>query len=124
MKKEKSKKDDCIFCKIVKGDEKSTKIYEDDNFIGILNVYPIAKDHSLIISKKHFKTLLDMPSSLGNELIDVIKNISLDLIKKGKYEGFNITNNVGKASGQSIDHLHIHIIPRKNDDGLRNIPIA
>lgn len=112
---------DCIFCKIVKGDISNKKIYEDDNFIGILDVNPKTEGHSLIIPKKHFKSLLDMPSSLGNELIEACKKVSLDLINNGKGDGFNLVVNNFEVAGQVVPHLHIHIIPRKTDDGLKSI---
>lgn len=112
---------DCIFCKIVKGEipPGKGKIYDDDNFIGILDLNPKAEGHSLIISKKHYKTLLDMPSTLGNELTDAIKKVSLDLINQKKGEGLNIGTNVGEASGQVVPHLHIHIIPRSKGDDVK-----
>ncbi len=110
--------EDCVFCKIVKGEIPCTKIYDDDNFIGILNIKPIAEGQALIISKKHFKTLLDVPSSLGNEMLEASKEVALKLIKEGKAEGFNLVVNNFRSAGQVIDHVHVHIIPRKKDDGL------
>jgi diadenosine tetraphosphate (Ap4A) HIT family hydrolase len=62
-----------------------------------------------------------MPSSLGSELLDGIKSIGLDLIKKGQAEGFNIIVNCGESAGQVVHHLHCHIIPRKKDDELRGV---
>ena len=109
----------CIFCKITSGEIPAEKVYEDDNFIGILDVNPKAEGHTLIIPKKHFKTLLDMPSSLGNELLDAIKKIGLDLIEKRKAEGFNLVVNNFEPAGQVVAHAHIHIIPRKTNDDVR-----
>jgi histidine triad (HIT) family protein len=110
---------DCIFCKIIKEEIPSEKVYEDDNFIGILDANPEMKEHTLIISKKHFKTILDMPSSLGNELLDAVKKIALKLIDKGKAEGFNLIVNTYKLAGQEVDHVHAHILPRKKGDGMK-----
>ena len=118
MSKENS---DCIFCKIIKGKVNSEIVYDDDNFLGILDANPRTEGHTLVISKTHYRTLLDLPSSLGTELLDVIKKVSLDLIDQGKGEGVNLLSNVGKSSGQVISHIHIHVIPRKNGDGLRVI---
>ena len=109
---------DCIFCKIVNGEIPSKKVYEDDNFIGILDINPEMEGHTLVIPKKHFKTLLDMPSSLGNEYLDAIKKVSLDLIKKEKAEGFNVTFNINRLAGQEVDHVHAHIFPRKTGDEM------
>jgi len=111
--------DDCIFCKIVKGEIKSDLVYEDDNFIGILDINPVSEGHTLIIPKNHYKTILDMPNSLGNELIEVIKKISLKLIKEGKAEGFNVVQSNEKVAQQEVFHLHFHIIPRNKGDGIK-----
>ncbi len=89
-----AEENDCIFCKIVKGEIPSTKVYSDDNFIGILDIHPKAEGHTLIISKKHFNTILDMPSTLGGELLEAIKEVGLSLIKQKK----------GKASSLSSDN--------------------
>ena len=109
---------DCIFCKIANAEIKSEKIYDDDNFFAIRDTNPKAEGHSLIISKKHFKTILDMPSSLGGEFIDAVKNVGLNLIKSGKCSGFNVIVNCGKDAGQIVHHLHAHVIPRKEGDGF------
>jgi len=113
--------EDCIFCKIVKGEIPSTKTYEDDNFIAILDIHPKAQGHTIIISKKHFNTLLDMPSSLGGELLEAIKTIGLGLIKDAKGEAFNVIVNNGETAGQAVMHTHIHVIPRKKGDGLKGL---
>ncbi len=111
--------DDCIFCKIIKGEIPAEKVYEDDNFIGILDINPESEGHTLIFPKKHFESFLDMPSSLGSEFVDAIKKVSLGLVREGKAKGFNIVFNVYKVAGQEVPHVHAHIIPRKSDDGCK-----
>lgn len=113
--------ENCVFCKIVRGEIPSKKVYNDDNFIGILDINPKAEGHTLIISKKHFKNILDIPNTLGNEILEAIKDISLDLIKQGKGEGFNVIANNGDVAGQAVNHFHLHIIPRKSRDGLKSM---
>jgi len=110
--------DNCVFCKIIKSEITSEKIYESDNFIGILDIHPAAEGHTLIIPKKHFKTILDLPNSLGEELLEAIKTISLNLIDEKKAEGFNIVQSNYESAQQEVPHLHFHIIPRKKHDGL------
>lgn len=110
---------DCIFCKIVNGEIKAKIVYNDRNFIGILDANPKSEGHTLIISKKHFRNLLDLPVSLGNELLDSIKKVSLKLIENGSAEGINIISNNETSSGQVVFHTHVHIIPRKKDDELK-----
>ena len=111
--------ENCIFCKIVKGEIPSEKIYENDNFFSIPDAKPIIEGHSLIISKKHFETTLDMPSSLGTELLDCIKRTSLKILERTKSEGFNVLNNNFESAGQIVKHVHFHILPRKKGDGLK-----
>ena len=113
--------DDCIFCKIAKGEIPADIVYKDDNFIGFLDVKPKAPGHTLIIQKKHFRNILEMPSTLGNELLDAIKDVALKLIKDGRGEGVNIIFNTEPAAGQVVFHVHCHVIPRKKGDGLRGI---
>jgi len=111
--------EDCIFCKIAKGKVDSI-IYENDNFFSIQDANPIIKGHSLVISKKHFETILDMPDSLGPELLDCIKKTALKLIDEFKAEGFNLHANTFKVAGQLVNHVHFHIFPRKEGDGFRS----
>ena len=111
--------DNCIFCKISSGEIPSKKIYENDNFFSIPDANPDTKGHSLVISKKHFETVLDLPNTLGSELIDCIKKTSLKLVEKEKAEGFNIINNTRPVAGQIIPHFHFHILPRKKGDGVK-----
>ena len=113
--------EDCIFCKIIKGKIPSTRVYDSDNFIGILDIHPKSPGHTVIIPKKHFNNLLDMPNTLGTELLEAIKEIGLELIRDGKGEAFNIIVNNGEAAGQVVMHAHIHIIPRKKGDGLKSM---
>ena len=113
--------ENCIFCKIISGEVPAEKVYEDDNFIGILDANPLVEGHTLIIPKKHFKTLLDMPNSLGNEMVEATKKVALDLINKNKYEGFNLLNNNFEVAGQVVPHVHFHIIPRNKGDGIKSM---
>lgn len=111
--------DECVFCEIVRGKINAKITYEDKSFIGILDTNPKSEGHTLIVTKKHFRNLLDLPASLGNELLDSIKKISLKLIEDGKAEGLNIISNNEPSSGQIVFHTHVHVIPRKKNDGLK-----
>ena len=110
--------EDCIFCKIANGEIPAKRIYENDNFFSIPDANPQVKGHTLIISKKHFETVLDMPLSLGSELLDCIKKTSFILIKEEGFEGFNILNNNFEASGQTVKHVQFHIMPIKKQDNV------
>lgn len=111
-------KDVCIFCKIAKGKISAKKIYENKNFFSIPDVNPRTNGHSLIISKKHFKTILDLPDNLAPELLDCIKNTSRKLLREKNAKGFNIINNNFEVAGQIVEHIHFHILPRKKGDGI------
>ncbi|MEK6898171.1 MAG: HIT domain-containing protein [Nanoarchaeota archaeon] len=109
---------DCVFCKISNGKIPRKTIYENDNFFSVLDANPVTEGHSLVIPKKHFKTFLDLPQSLGQELIDCVKNTALKIIDEKKVEGFNVLNNNFSSAGQAVNHVHFHIIPRRRGDGI------
>ena len=110
--------EDCIFCKISAGEIPSEKILETDNFFVIKDINPKTKGHSLVISKKHFKTLLDMPSSLFGEFLETAKDAAFNLLKEEQAGGFNLAMNNFKIAGQLVDHVHLHVLPRKEGDGF------
>ena len=109
--------EECIFCQMAEGEIE--KIYENDNFFSIPDKNPIVDGHSLIISKKHFGNMLDIPSSLGPELLDCIKKTVLKLMEEKKASGFNVVNNNFESAGQVVKHVHFHIIPRREGDGIK-----
>ena len=115
------KQQDCVFCKIAKGEIPAVKTGESNNFFAILDAHPQTDGHTLIIPKKHFVTLLDIPNKLGEELLEFTKKVSSDLLEKKKGDGFNILMNNLEPAGQIVKHAHIHIIPRKEKDGLKII---
>jgi histidine triad (HIT) family protein len=110
---------DCVFCKVVSGGISARHVYAGKNLIGFLDMNPKTEGHTLIIPKKHYRNMLDMPSLLGDELLTAIKKISLDLIDSGKAEGVNVVCNNESAADQAVFHTHVHIIPRKKGDGLK-----
>jgi len=112
---------DCIFCKIAQGRVQSERVAETNNFFAIRDIKPKAESHTLIISKKHFVTILDIPNTLGPELLQIIKQVSSDLLEQKLGDGFNILMNNLEPAGQIIKHAHLHIIPRKENDGLKSM---
>lgn len=115
----KKTEENCIFCKIARGEIKAKFETESNNFFAIRDMHPIAEGHTLVIPKKHFVTLFDMPDKLGEELLHFTKEIASNLLEKKYGDGFNIImNNLGPA-GQAIMHAHIHIVPRKEGDGIK-----
>ncbi|MFA5020362.1 MAG: HIT domain-containing protein [Candidatus Pacearchaeota archaeon] len=116
-----SKKSECIFCKIALKEIPAEIIYENNSFISFPDVNPKVEGHTLIIPKKHFETCIDIPSSLGEELLDAIKNTAEIRIKQGA-DGFNILQNNGKAAGQIVMHAHFHLLPIRNGGRKINLP--
>ena len=110
---------ECIFCKIVRGEIPAKRIYENDNFFSIPDANPVVSGHSLIISKKHYETVFDLPKNISNDLIDCIKQTTKQIMKKENAGGFNVINNNFEVAGQVVKHVHFHIIPRKKGDGLK-----
>tara|TARA_Y100000310_G_scaffold339531_1_gene432483 strand:+ start:3146 stop:3556 length:411 start_codon:yes stop_codon:yes gene_type:complete len=110
---------ECVFCKIGKGEITPKKIYEDQNIIAFLDIFPAAKGHSLVIPKKHYATLLDIPEMELKELIQIVQKVGAAVMKATQADGFNVLQNNKEAAGQAVPHLHFHIIPRFKDDGLK-----
>lgn len=110
---------ECIFCKISNGGIPSEKIYENENFFSVFDINPRIPGHTLIISKRHFENVLEMPNKLGVELSDCIKKTFMKLMEKYHADGFNVINNCFESAGQIVKHVHFHVLPRKKDDGLK-----
>ena len=109
---------DCIFCKIAQGEIKSDLVNSSNNFIAIKDAHPRAPGHTLVIPKKHLVTLLDIPNTLGQELLEFTKKIASQLLDQKLGDGFNIIMNNLQPAGQLVMHAHIHVIPRKEKDTL------
>jgi histidine triad (HIT) family protein len=116
--------ENCIFCKIVKGEIPSVKIWEDSEFISFADVKPVGEGHTLVIPKKHFNTLMDLNKDVSERYINAIKKTAEILIKKYNADGFNAVLNSGEAAGQIINHVHFHLLPRKKGDKKRGIFIG
>lgn len=114
--------EDCIFCKIIKGDIPCQKVYENDKVFAFLDIMPVHKGHTLIIPKEHHETLLDMPDDTLAEVTKTAKKVAKAVVKAAGADGFNIGQNNGAAAGQAVFHFHLHVIPRFNGDGLKHWP--
>lgn len=106
------KKDNCIFCKIINGEIPSRKLYEDDNFIVMMDIQPASKGHSLVIPKEHYANLYEMPENLAGEAIKVAQKMVKKMTTALQADGFNLLQNNGEAAGQTVSHFHMHLIPR------------
>jgi len=108
---------DCIFCKIVSGEIPSTVIYEDDDVLVFMDIAPIIKGHALVIPKAHYDPVTDTPDATVSRLHLVAKQIAAAQMNGLAADGVNIMQNNGKAAGQEVPHVHVHVIPRFNADG-------
>lgn len=106
-----------VFTKIRDGLIPSVKIYEDEKCFVILDIAPVVKGHSLVISKEPYSNISETPDFVLQHLICVAKKVDLRLREILKCDGTNVLINNDKASGQEVPHLHIHVIPRYITDG-------
>ena len=113
---------DCLFCKIVKGEIPSYKVYEDDYVLAFLDAFPVSAGHVLVIPKKHFANYEEIDEENLFKIYRVVKKIGKALKSGLGVSGYNTTVNNGAVSGQVIPHLHIHLIPRRKGDGLKLWP--
>lgn len=109
---------DCIFCKILKGDIPSFTVYEDETFRVILDRFPAAPGHVLIIPKEHCQDIFTMPTDVASKLYPLAQKIATTVKDVTGAEGINIIQNNGAVAGQSVYHFHLHIVPRHENDGL------
>ncbi len=114
--------DDCIFCKIVKGECPSMKIFEDDKTLVFMDISRDIDGHMLVIPKMHVTNILDADEETLCAVVKTINKVSNHLVENCGYQGVNILNANDKSAGQSVFHLHFHIIPRKADDGVDAYP--
>ncbi len=109
--------DDCIFCKIVAGEAPSQKVYEDDDVLAFMDIFPTAPAHTLVIPKKHHENILETPPELAGKVLNVAQKIAPAVMKAAGMPACVFSNNCGKEAGQVVFHTHIHIIPRSEEDG-------
>ncbi|KAF2459509.1 HIT-like domain-containing protein [Lineolata rhizophorae] len=105
----------CIFCKIIKGEIPSMKLFESEKTLAFLDIMPLSKGHSLIIPKHHGGRLTDIPDDQLVEILSVVKRIAT----ASGAENYNILQNNGRLAHQVVDHVHFHMIPKPNEtEGL------
>lgn len=108
---------DCLFCRIVKGELPASIVYRDKDVIAFLDIFPYTKGHTIVVPVQHCFNLLDFPEEKMGNYFSVLKILSGRIKDVLKADGLNLVQNNFQAAGQVIDHLHFHIIPRWNNDG-------
>jgi len=114
--------DDCIFCKIVKGEIPCQKLGENRDFLCFLDIKPINEGHSLIVPKRYFRDISDFPEELDRGYFAFVQEMARKIVPAVKADGFNLGMNNGRAAGQLVMHQHTHLIPRFNGDSLAAWP--
>lgn len=104
---------DCIFCKIVKGEIPSSKVYEDDLVLAFNDINPCAPVHILVIPKKHIESAVKLTEEDNDLIAHIFKVIREIADKQGLENGFRLVSNVGSDGGQTVKHLHFHILGKK-----------
>lgn len=109
----------CIFCRIANGEIPTNTIYEDESFRVILDTAPAARGHALILPKEHYADLFSVPEDEAADAIRLAKKIAALQMNRLHADGLNLVQNNGAAAGQTVQHFHIHLIPRYDHDGQK-----
>ena len=105
-----------VFCKIIDGEIPCHKLYEDEDVIAFLDISQVTKGHALVVSKAHYDNFLSTPQDIMHKVMDVAQRIGQVDIKLLGARGVNILTNCYEAAGQSVNHFHVHVIPRYNEN--------
>ena len=116
------KMSECVFCKIVRGELPSFKVYEDEDTIAFLDIRPVNAGHTLVAPKKHSHNIFDIAPEDWAATTEAVRKLAIAIEKGLNADGVNIAMNNREHAGQIIDHPHVHIIPRFKGDGLKLMP--
>jgi len=109
----------CVFCTIVAGEAPAIRVYEDDEYLALLDIRPFTKGHTVVIPKRHTVDLTDTPSETVAAMVKIGHRIARAARKSGLHaDGNNVVINDGKAAFQSVFHIHLHVLPRRDGDKL------
>ena len=110
--------ENCIFCRIIKGEIPSAKVYEDDLVLAFLDIAPINFGHVLVIPKEHHESSSTIPEATAGRMFRIGSRIGVALKRKFDYDAFNLHLADGSAAGQVVMHAHLHVVPRGVEDGF------
>ena len=109
--------EECVFCKIVRGELPAAKIYEGERSLAFLDINPISPGHTLVIPKEHASSFVELDEATTADVFNAVRMVMRMLKVALHPDGFNIGINDGKAAGQEIMHVHVNVIPRYEGDG-------
>lgn len=110
--------ENCIFCKIIKGEVESKKVYEDDFVLAFATHGPVSEGHTLVIPKEHCENILDISAESLAKVMEVTRNLASKIKTEVGATGVNVLHAAGADAQQSVFHFHLHIVPRFPNDGL------
>jgi histidine triad (HIT) family protein len=113
---------DCIFCKIIVGEIPSYSIRETEHTYAFLDINPVHPGHTLVVPKEHATDIFEIPRDSWEHVMNEVHSLAPAVRSAAGADGLNIVMNNRRSAGQLVDHVHIHIIPRFNDDGLHGFP--
>ena len=113
-------KKNCIFCRIIAGEQDAKKIYEDDRAIAILDIFPSNPGHVLVVPKEHYSIMPQIPDDMIGHMFWLAQKVSHSMLGALKVQGTNIFVANGGAAGQKAPHFMIHVVPRYSNDGLQS----
>lgn len=108
----------CIFCTIANGEIPSATIYEDTDFRVILDLSPASKGHALILPKEHYANLFELDDKVAAKVLPVAKKVVTKMKEVLDCDGYNLVQNNGEIAGQTVNHFHLHLIPRYEGDNV------
>jgi histidine triad (HIT) family protein len=109
---------DCVFCKIVAGEIQEPFLYEDDSIMVLSSKRPLTAGHCLVVPKKHFENIFEADPSTLSRLMSVSQIMAQRALQVKGVEGVNVENANGRVAGQTVFHLHFHVIPRRKGDRI------
>lgn len=110
---------DCIFCRILAGEIPASVVYRDEDFIAFLDIRPVAPGHLLLVPLVHAERLTDLPETVLARELPLAARLARAVLAATGATDFNLFNTNGAASGQEVFHHHLHVIPRRQGDGMR-----
>ena len=108
----------CIFCELIQGGGEVSICYEDSQALAFMDIQPVNVGHVLVVPRKHYVSLVDMPPDLTRHLFDVAMRLAPIVRRLAGADGLNVIVNSGAAAGQDVFHYHVHVIPRRSEDGF------
>lgn len=108
----------CIFCDLIQGAAEVSVCYEDTTAMAFMDIQPVNLGHTLVVPKKHFESLKDVPRDIAMHLFDVAMTLAPVIQRTAGCDDMNIVVNSGHQAGQNVFHYHVHLIPRRADDNF------